>query len=86
MLEPPPSYDTVIPAIAHPMTSMAPASSTDCHETGERSEEIIFFHPPKYEEVTKPLPEYFEEEEVQVSSPVPSYKEREVDENQPDSD
>jgi len=85
MLEPPPSYDTVVPVMIHHTASELTTDDTVVNETGERSGEIIFVHPPKYEEVTKPLPEYFEEE-VLVSSPVPSYKERESDENQQDSD
>ncbi|XP_005112614.1 uncharacterized protein LOC101846327 [Aplysia californica] len=81
MLEPPPSYDSVVPGAGREVS----CEVVTVGETGQDGvgEALTMVLPPKYSEVTKPLPEYTEEEEkeeevvVVVADAVPPYKETE---------
>ncbi|CAL1544070.1 unnamed protein product [Lymnaea stagnalis] len=60
MLEPPPAYDSVISIVLHPLHGQsAPAYVETLPD--EEDQAAIMVLPPKYDEVTKPLPEYYED-------------------------
>ncbi|XP_059147491.1 uncharacterized protein LOC131935152 [Physella acuta] len=61
MVEPPPAYDSVISIVLHPIHgSSAPPYMEQPEDDIDQTTAMVL--PPKYDEVTKPLPEYFEEE------------------------
>uniref|UniRef100_A0A0B6YNJ3 Uncharacterized protein n=1 Tax=Arion vulgaris TaxID=1028688 RepID=A0A0B6YNJ3_9EUPU len=56
MTEPPPTYDSVMSVILHPLHTQTVADNLD----GSGLTPVMVL-PPKYDEVTKPLPEYLQE-------------------------
>lgn len=61
MVEPPPAYDTVISIVLQPIHGSSAPPYMEQHED-DIDQTTAMVLPPKYDEVTKPLPDYFEEE------------------------
>ncbi|KAH9502536.1 hypothetical protein Btru_068930 [Bulinus truncatus] len=61
MLEPPPAYDSVISIVLHPLHSQNLPAYVE-HATDEDEQNSIMVLPPKYDEVSMPLPEYYEKQ------------------------
>ncbi|CAG5126576.1 unnamed protein product [Candidula unifasciata] len=60
IVEPPPAYDSVVSVVLHPVPMPAVGDNSD-HTLEDPDQMMVMVMPPKYDEVTKPLPAYLEE-------------------------
>ncbi|BFZ17997.1 hypothetical protein BsWGS_21036 [Bradybaena similaris] len=60
MVEPPPTYESVVAVVLHPVPVPVVAGGSE-HGAQDVDQMTVMVMPPKYDEVTKPLPGYLEE-------------------------